>query len=172
MRPLLVALAALLCSCSSTPKPFIIEDAPRAERVSDRDAERQARAALEDIQKRIENGDLPKIQFRFDSDEITPESFSTLDLIADVVLSNPRLKIFVLAYCDSVGTEEYNLDLSRRRAKSVASYFTQRGIYPPFIRFRGYGSARPISDNATEEGRAKNRRVEFRITTRDWDSIY
>jgi outer membrane protein OmpA-like peptidoglycan-associated protein len=167
-----MAAALLLCSCASAPRPFLIDDSPRSEPASDAEAERQARAALDDIQKRVESGDLPKIQFRFDSDEITPESFSTLDLIADVVLANPRLKIFILAHCDSVGTEEYNLDLSQRRAKSVASYFTQRGIYPPSVRFRGYGSARPIADNATEEGRAKNRRVEFRITTRSWSSIY
>lgn len=172
MRSSLFSLAAVLCACASAPKPYIIDDAPRAEKVSDADAERRARAALDDIMKRVATGDLPKIQFRFDSDEITPESFATLDLIADVVLSNSRLKIFVLAHCDSVGTEEYNLDLSRRRAKSVSTYFTQRGIYPPSVRFRGYGSSRPIADNATEEGRARNRRVEFRITTREWSSIY
>ncbi|NNN06184.1 MAG: OmpA family protein [Elusimicrobia bacterium] len=165
-------LAAHLAACAAAPKPFILDDQNSAARESDRDAERRAREAIADIEKRVADGDLPKIQFEFDSDAITPESDPTLDLIAGVVLSNPELKIFILAHCDSVGTEDYNLDLSRRRAKSVASYLVQKGIDPPSIRYHGYGSSHPIADNATAEGRAQNRRVEFRITTRDWNAVY
>ena len=173
-NPLLLALAAAaaLSACSTVPKPYILDDENRSQRVSDEESERQAREAIADIEKRVASGNLPKIQFQFDSDEITPESFETLDLIASVITANPKLKVFVLAHCDSVGTEEYNVDLSQRRAKSVKAYLVKRGLYPPFIRYRGFGFSRPIADNATEEGRAKNRRVEFRITTRDWSSVY
>jgi len=164
--------AAALAACSSVPKPYVLDEPRRTEYVSDQESERRANEAIAEIERRVANGDLPKIQFRFDSDEITPESYETLDLVADVILSNPRLKLFVLAHCDSVGTEEYNLDLSRRRANSVEVYMIKHGINPPSIRFRGYGSPRPIADNETEEGRAKNRRVEFRVTTREWRSVY
>lgn len=164
--------AAFLAACSTVPKPIILDSENAAAAESDRDAERRAQEEIADIEKRVDDGDLPKIQFAFDSDAITPESDPTLDLIAGVVLSNPKLKIFILAHCDSVGTEDYNLDLSRRRAKSVASYLVKKGIDPPSIRYHGYGSSHPIADNATAEGRAKNRRVEFRITTRDWNAVY
>ena len=166
-------LAAMLSACSPVPpRPFLIEDIQKAEHLSDQEAERRAREALADIQRRVDTGDLPKIQFRFDSDEITADSYETLDLIADVVLSNPHLKVFVLAHTDSVGTDAYNQDLALRRAKSVKAYLVKRGIPPPSIRFHGYGFTRPLADNATDEGRAKNRRVEFRVTTRDWSSVY
>jgi len=170
--PLSLALAAALAACARPPAPIIIDEGRRTEYVSDQEAERRAREALEDIQRRVDSGDLPKIQFRFDSDEITPESYETLDLIARIVLSNQHLKIFALAHCDSVGTSEYNQDLSERRASSVKAFLVQHGVPPPSVRYRGFGFSRPMADNATEEGRARNRRVEFRITTREWGAIY
>jgi OOP family OmpA-OmpF porin len=171
-RPLLLLLAATLFGCSTTPKPFILDDDRNEGRMSDEEAARRAQEQIDDIERRVSHGELPKIQFQFDSDAITPESYETLDLITQVVLANPKLKLFILAHCDSVGTEEYNLDLSQRRAKSVKGYLVKAGLYPPFIRYKGFGSSRPIADNATEEGRAKNRRVEFRVITRDWGSVY
>ncbi len=69
-------------------------------------------------------------------------------------------------------TEEYNLDLSARRARSVKRYFAGKDVPPPSMRSRGLGFSQPIADNSTDEGRAKNRRVEFRVTFRDWDSVY
>jgi outer membrane protein OmpA-like peptidoglycan-associated protein len=171
-RPSLFLLAVFLAACSSASRPYILDDERRTPYVSDEEAAREAQQKLDDIERRVADGDLPKIQFQFDSDAITPESYETLDLIAQVILANPKLKVFVLAHTDSVGTEEYNIDLSERRAKSVKTYLVKAGLYPPFIRYRGFGFSRPIADNATEEGRAKNRRVEFRITTRDWSSVY
>lgn len=156
-------LLGLLAACSARSGP--VREDPAA-------AERKAREALEDIERKISRGDLPKIQFEFDKAEITPESYPTLDLIAEVLSRSERLKLFILAHTDSVGTEEYNLDLSERRAKAVKEFLVKKGLPPPTIRYRGYGFARPLADNSSEEGRAKNRRVEFRVTTRDWDSIY
>ncbi len=169
--PLLLALA-LLGACASPPTPLGLDPQSGASTESDQDAQARARAALDDIQKRAMNGDLPKIRFAFDSAALDPSSYKTLNLIAQVVLSNSHLKIFILAHCDSVGTAAYNLDLSQRRAKSVSDYLASVGVPPPSIRYKGYGSSLPIADNSTEEGRAKNRRVEFRITTRDWKSVY
>ena len=136
------------------------------------EAERKARGALADIEKRIARGDLPKIQFDFDKADITPESFPTLNLINEVLSQSEHLKLLILAHTDSVGTEEYNLDLSERRAKAVKEFLVKKGLPPPTIRYRGYGFAKPLADNSTEDGRAKNRRVEFRVTTREWSSIY
>ena len=169
----ILAAALALAACARGPRPLFVEDeSVRPEAVSSAEQERRAYQAILDIERRIARGDLPKINFEFDKDEITPESFPTLDLIAQVMLDNPKLKVLCLAHTDYIGTDEYNQDLSERRAKSVKGYLVKKGIYPPFIRFKGYGKSRPMADNETEEGRAKNRRVEFRVTTRDWQTVY
>lgn len=170
--PLAVLLLAA-CSGSGVPKPLFVDTGADEERAASADEqERRAREAIEDIERRIESGDLPKILFEFDKAEITPESAPTLDLIADVIVRNPKLKVVILAHTDSVGTEEYNLDLSERRAGAVKTALAKRGVPPPSMRFRGFGFSRPVADNATDAGRAKNRRVEFRVTGRDWPSVY
>ena len=125
---------------------------------------------LDLIVKKIERGELPKIQFEFDSDEILLESYPTLDAVADLLRPRPTLKLMVRAHTCTVGSEAYNLDLSQRRAKSVKTFLVKRGIPPPSIRYRGLGFSQPVADNSTEKGRARNRRVEFRVTTRDWPS--
>jgi len=136
------------------------------------DEAKTAQASIADIEKKVERGDLMKINFEFDKDELTKESLPTLERIAEILLKSERLKLFILAHTDNIGTEAYNLDLSERRAKSVKTFLVQKGLPPPTIRFHGYGFSKPIADNSTEEGRAKNRRVEFRVTTREWSSIY
>jgi outer membrane protein OmpA-like peptidoglycan-associated protein len=170
---LVLAAVALLSACKSGPPTILInEDDRKAYGHDSEDEERRAREALADIQSKVERGELPKIQFEFDSDAITPESDPTLSLVAQLLLKNPRLKVICLAHTDSVGTAEYNLDLSERRARSVKKFLVKEGVPPPSIRFKGMGYSRPLADNSTDEGRAKNRRVEFRVTYRDWDTVY
>jgi len=172
-RLLPLFLALLSAGCSSRGRPILLRDEDRRSyRYESADEEQRAKDAVADIEKRIERGELPKIEFDFDMDEITPESAPTLMLMADLLIANPRLKVFVLAHTDSIGTEEYNLDLSERRARSVKTWLTQNGVPPPSIRFKGLGFSRPIADNSTDYGRAKNRRVEFRVTYRDWEAVY
>lgn len=132
----------------------------------------EAQKELKGIQDRVRNGDLPKIQFDFDSDKLRPESIPTLDAIADLLLRHPDRKLRVEAHTCRLGSEEYNLKLSTRRAKAVRDHLIQKGVPPPSIRFHGHGYSEPIADNGTPEGRARNRRVEFRLFTRDWSSVY
>ena len=168
-----LAAFALFCACASGPPSiYLDDDDPRAIRRENEAEERRAKEALDAIQKKVDSGDLPKIQFEFDKDEITPESFTTLDLIAELLLKNTRLKLIALAHTDSIGTEEYNLDLSERRARSVKGYLVKKGVAPPSVRFKGMGYSMPLEDNSTDTGRAKNRRVEFRVTYRDWEAVY
>ncbi len=174
VKKLLFAAAfAALAACKAGPPTILITDEDRQSYKHDDEAEeRRAREELADIQKKVETGTLPKIQFEFDKDVITPESAPTLILVAKLLNKNPRLKVICLAHTDSVGTEEYNLDLSERRARSVKAYLVLQGVAPPSIRFKGMGYTRPIADNSTDEGRAQNRRVEFRVTYRDWEAVY
>ena len=182
-----VLLVAALCACAGkAAKPDFIENdrdpgsaaghyAPEdvfAAPADSDDAERAAAKKIRDIEDRVAHGDLPKIQFEFDKADITPESKPTLDLIADVLRSDEHLKLMIYAHCDDVGSDEYNLALSQRRAKSVSDYLAAEGVLPPSIRYHGFGSSKPIASNATEEGRAKNRRVEFHIMTREWKAVY
>lgn len=175
MKKLLVLALTLttLAACKAGPPTILINDDDRKSYIHDSEhEERRAREALADIEKKVERGDLPKIQFEFDRDAITPESDPTLILVAELLMRQPRLKVICLAHTDSVGTAEYNLDLSERRARSVKAFLVKQGVPPPSIRFHGMGYSRPIADNATDEGRAKNRRVEFRVTFRDWETVY
>jgi OOP family OmpA-OmpF porin len=66
-------------------------------------------------------------------------------------------------HTDSIGSPQYNRSLSQRRADSVARYLSSQGVDPSHMTARGYGEDMPIADNGTEDGRAQNRRVEFKV---------
>ncbi|MCD6531536.1 OmpA family protein [bacterium] len=105
-----------------------------------------------------------QIYFEFNSDRIKPESYPILDEIGRILEKHPEWKLEIAGYTDSIGTEEYNLDLSQRRANAVRQYILEHfDIYARNLIAKGYGEANPVADNGTTEGRAKNRRVEFRI---------
>lgn len=115
------------------------------------------------------NGDgillnFPDITFAVNSTTISPQMRSTLDGVAQSLIKYPNSLIDVMGHTDSTGSEQYNLDLSRRRAEAVANYLVSRGVSRARIETIGYGEQYPIADNSTEEGRARNRRVEIRIT--------
>ncbi|MEO0604772.1 MAG: OmpA family protein [Myxococcota bacterium] len=99
------------------------------------------------------------VYFAFDSDVLLRESYDLLDALAQVLEAYPRLKLLsVQGHADRVGTEEYNQDLSERRAASVVRYLVDVGVEPERLESVGFGESRPISDNDRE-----NRRVEFVI---------
>ncbi len=103
-----------------------------------------------------------EIFFDFDKADIKPAAYPILDEALIVYEKNPDLKVEVQGYTDSIGSEEYNLGLSERRAKAVEAYLEGKGVDPDAISAKGYGEANPVAPNDTKEGRAKNRRVEFR----------
>jgi outer membrane protein OmpA-like peptidoglycan-associated protein len=103
------------------------------------------------------------IRFETGKANILPASFSLLDEVANILVVNPQIKVLVEGHTDSVGSDSYNLRLSQARADSVMKYLLSAGISPERLKALGYGEARPIADNATKMGRAKNRRVEFTI---------
>ncbi|MGQ9819282.1 MAG: OmpA family protein [Candidatus Kapaibacteriales bacterium] len=104
---------------------------------------------------------LNNIFFDFDKHELKPESFPELNRVIDILNKNTNYVIHIEGHTDSIGTDDYNLQLSRLRAESVRNYLVQRGIKPERIVIFGYGSSLPVSSNETEEGRALNRRVEI-----------
>jgi outer membrane protein OmpA-like peptidoglycan-associated protein len=105
---------------------------------------------------------LKEVDFGFDSAELTPETKAVLDDQVALLREEPDAKVEIGGHTDSIGMEEYNLDLSERRAKAVMEYLVSNGISPENLTALGYGEALPIAPNQTREGRAKNRRVELK----------
>lgn len=101
------------------------------------------------------------INFDFDKSDIKPESQPMIDQIVKLLKDNPSLNLTVEGHTDNAGTPGYNKQLSEARAKSVVAAQTAQGIEARRLKAAGYGQEKPIADNSTDEGRAKNRRVEL-----------
>ena len=106
---------------------------------------------------------LKNIFFETDSFSLKPESKGQLVEIIDFMNKNPGLVIEISGHTDRQGSENYNLVLSARRADAVVKYLCKNGVSPVRLKSKGYGFSIPVSDNSTEEGRAQNRRTEFKI---------
>jgi outer membrane protein OmpA-like peptidoglycan-associated protein len=104
---------------------------------------------------------IPKIYFATDSAEITPESEKSLEKCWAFIQTHPYQKIVINGHTDSTHTQEYNVELSRRRALAVAEWLIEQGLDGKQLEGKPDGESRPVADNSTEEGRALNRRVEI-----------
>jgi OOP family OmpA-OmpF porin len=108
-------------------------------------------------------GVLEGINFSFDKATILTSSYPVLDDAALFLKSNPKSVVEIGGHTDSVGKAAYNQKLSEKRADAVRQYLISKGIPASQMTSKGYGSSKPIADNATDAGRAKNRRIEFTI---------
>lgn len=104
---------------------------------------------------------LRDIYFEHDKWELMPRSFVELKKLLRIMEQNPQLAIEVCGHTDNTGEDEYNLNLSEKRARSVVEYLTASGIEGSRTRYKGCGSTQPIATNTTAKGRQLNRRVEF-----------
>ena len=125
----------------------------------------------------VDNGqailvNLPEgVTFDVGSYNLKPEFRATLDKVADSLKQYPDSLIDVYGHTDSTGSEAYNQTLSENRARTVANYLQMQGVKPARIRSQGYGETMPMADNATDEGRRKNRRVEIKIVPVTQDDV-
>jgi outer membrane protein OmpA-like peptidoglycan-associated protein len=106
---------------------------------------------------------LNNIFFETGKSTLTPGSYSELDRLLNIMQDNALMKIEISGHTDKTGSEPLNFKLSGARAKAVLDYLVKKGIDQSRMEYKGFGSLQPISDNATPQGRAKNRRVEFKI---------
>ena len=105
-----------------------------------------------------------EVNFDFDKSNIRKEDKAKLQEAVDFVKKYPGAKVSLEGHTDSIGTEQYNQALSERRAESVKNYLVKEGAAEESKTTAiGYGESRPVADNKTKEGRAKNRRVEILI---------
>ena len=110
-----------------------------------------------------------KIQFDFNKATIRPESDSLMQEIIKVIKDHPHIKkIAIEGHTSSEGSDKHNMKLSDKRAKAVMDYLvTKGGLDKAMFTAKGFGESKQISDESTEEGKEKNRRVEFNITEQD-----
>ena len=103
------------------------------------------------------------IQFEFNKAALKPSSYPTLDLLVKIMNDYPDYYLGISAHADSKGDNAYNLRLSDERAASARDYMLRKGVPADRIVAHGYGESKPIATNATDAGRALNRRVEFDV---------
>jgi len=119
------------------------------------------------INRPLENkGDtiiLENIYFDVDMALLKPESAPSLGNLLDFLIVHPNYNVEISGHTDNSGTREHNQSLSMARAKAVVEYLTRHHISPSRLTYVGYGMDKPIASNNTDEGRAKNRRIEIRI---------
>ena len=104
---------------------------------------------------------LDNVLFDFDKDVIKPVAFPLLDNVVAILKNNPDMNVQLNGHCDNVGTPEYNMDLSLRRANAVRDYIVRKGVLWKRVGTQGFGFTQPVALNGTETGRAMNRRVEI-----------
>jgi outer membrane protein OmpA-like peptidoglycan-associated protein len=107
------------------------------------------------------------IRFDFDKSSLTSQAKTNLNKLVKVFKENPNTNIQIFGYTDNVGTQDYNLNLSKNRAKTVKSYLASKGLTNHRFSTQGLGMSDPIASNETSEGRSQNRRVEFAITANE-----
>jgi outer membrane protein OmpA-like peptidoglycan-associated protein len=104
------------------------------------------------------------VLFDFDRYELKPGAKRTIERVADFLNEYPERKVLIEGFTDAVGSREYNMGLSERRANAVRMALLERGVDPDRIKIRGYGPDHPVASNDTEAGRQRNRRVEIVVS--------
>ncbi|HJX58684.1 MAG TPA: OmpA family protein [Thiobacillus sp.] len=104
---------------------------------------------------------LEGVNFDFDKATLRQEDIGSLDDDVEALKAWGNVNIEVAGHTDSMGSDAYNMKLSQRRAEAVRNFLISRGVAADRLTAKGYGEAQPVADNATEEGRFKNRRVEL-----------
>lgn len=142
-------------------------EAARADAASANERADKLQAQLNELEaKKTDRGllvTLGDVLFAFGKEGLMPSSRPRLDKLAKFLRENPDRQLRIEGYTDSVGTAHYNQRLSERRAVTVRDALERRGIEPERMNAMGYGEEYPVATNATEQGRAMNRRVEIII---------
>jgi outer membrane protein OmpA-like peptidoglycan-associated protein len=103
------------------------------------------------------------VNFDSNKSNLKPESYPILYDAAKTLLKNPDMKVEIQGYTDNIGSESYNKKLSEKRAEKVREYLVAKGVNANRLTTVGYGESNPVADNKTADGRAMNRRIEFKV---------
>lgn len=127
-------------------------------------ADRPGLSACQDAFARTMEG--RRVEFRFASDVILPESARLLDAASAIAILCNSYRIEIGGHTDNIGDDAENLELSRKRAEAVKTYLTERGVAGDTVTAVGYGETQPIDTSGTREGNALNQRIEFNVSIR------
>jgi hypothetical protein len=108
---------------------------------------------------------LEDIYFDFNKSNLREEAKEELNKVVDIMNKYPMITLEFSGHTDSIGSDNYNQKLSEQRVKSVVDYLISQDIDEERLSYVGYGETRPLASNSTDEGRQKNRRIEFRISS-------
>ena len=103
------------------------------------------------------------VTFATDQSDVKADFYPVLNSVAKVLKEYEKTLVHVTGHTDSTGGYQYNMDLSQKRADSVASYLAAQGVQSVRLQARGFGPDRPVADNGTPDGRQQNRRVEITL---------
>lgn len=164
MKKFILPLFALVLLCGASCEPALTPE--------EKESARRANLELQSVMDMVSSKEIPPIEFKIDSDIIKPSSYPMLNKVAEILKRYDRLKLLVIGHTDDTGPEDWNKRLSKLRASAVKEYLASQGVWGDYIKVYGYGSDFPAVNDTTAEARARNRRVEFVITTRDWGSVF
>ena len=120
-------------------------------------------AVIEQKEQEILKTAFDNLTFNSGKSTMNPVSLTSLDILADMMKLKPDYKLYVSGHTDNVGNAASNKKLSENRAKAVKTYLASKGVNAAKITTEGFGSTRPVADNKSVDGKAKNRRVELKI---------
>lgn len=131
--------------------------------------ERKLIAFIEDKGKPVDKTtwfSFDRLDFETGSATLKPSSAEQLKNIAEIMKAYPKVKMKIGGYTDNVGNADANLKLSRKRAENTMQEIVKLGVDAKRLEAEGYGEKHPVADNSAEEGRAKNRRIDLRVTSK------
>ena len=175
LRNLVLAGVALtLCACASSQNKEV-DDIPRlpAQDPNIEKIERQNyKLSKQSVTQMYQSLKLPSINYDFDSIRPPEYAYPILDKVVTLMKEKGNIHLILEGHSDVLGSDEYNYWLSGSRAAALKSYIVSRGIQADRIRIHAYGNTRPITLDNSTEGRRLNRRVDMKLTTREWKAIY
>jgi len=128
------------------------------------DREAMARAEIEQFQQALANVRTEEVIFEPGSAAFASGSRQALESIVQLLRGYPEYRVRISGHTDNTGRPQINLRISRERAQAVADYLISSGVSAAQVTAQGYGASQPIADNANEQGRARNRRIEITYT--------
>lgn len=121
---------------------------------------KRGKPAPEIMDHKMKNFIFEPVNFDHDSSIVKPEYHKYLKELADIVMSHSDLRIKIIGHTDAVGSDEYNIGLSKRRAEAIKEFLVKQGLKADRIEIEYKGETQPIETNTTDEGKAQNRRVD------------
>lgn len=168
----LFTLSLAACAANRPQEEADIPVVPQRDPIIAQESKKNDKLFRQTEAEMLESRKLPDITYKFDSIRPPEYSYEFLDKLANILKTNPSLKLIIEGNTDVVGDKDYNYWLGAARATAMKSYLVSRGVQADRIRIHSYGADRPLTLDNSPEGRWTNRRVHFVLTTREWQSVY